>query len=105
VKEFVTLNLRDKDYTFRALDLDQLEELEPQFAAATAPPAPGRGISTESLRAVAEIATASLQARHAGITVGEVRKVLTIATVQMVMQAIRGISQVAASGEAGAGGQ
>jgi hypothetical protein len=108
VKEFVTLSLRDKDYTFRALDLDQLEELEPQFAAASAlsaGTAAGPEAQRASFQAVAEIATASLQYKHAGITVSEVRKLLTIATVSDVMLAIRGVSEVAAPGEGQAGGQ
>jgi hypothetical protein len=104
-KEFVTLTLREKDYTFRALDLDQLEELEPQFAAASAANGGGIPIPKEAFQAVAEIATASLQFKQPGLTVAEVRKLLTIGTVAEVMLAIRGVSQVVASGEVEAGGQ
>ena len=36
MKEFVTLTLGEKPWIFRALDLDQLEAMEPQFATINA---------------------------------------------------------------------
>jgi len=90
-KEFVIVTLREQPYTFRALDLDQLEALETQFnqlqeAAQT------EGVPKGAAQAVAEIATASLQAKHEGITVEQVRKLITIATMPLVMAAIKGIN-------------
>lgn len=102
MKEFVTLQMSEKDYTFRALDLDQIEELEPQFAEAMAATG-GFPLPKKAVQAVAEIACASLQFKHPGITVAEVRKLLTIGTMESVMYAIRGVSQLVPSGEGEAG--
>jgi hypothetical protein len=104
MKEFVTLQLCEKDYIFRALNLDQLEELEPQFAEAMAAAnATGFPLPKKAVHAVAEIACASLQFKHPGITVAEVRKLLTISTMEPVMYAVRGVSQLVPSGEGEAG--
>ena len=108
-KEFVTLTLREKDYTFRALDLDQFEALEPQFAAVTAAAVAAGPMDKGALQAAAEIATESLKFKNSEITVDEVRKLITIATVSDVLAAVRGVSMIepagagAKSGEAPAG--
>lgn len=106
LKEYVSLTLRDQSYTFRALDLDQFEELEGQFAIVTAASQASGGLPKEAMQAAAEIATASLQDKHPGISVDQVRKLITLATVADVMAAVRGVSQIEpASGEVTAGNQ
>ena len=112
-KEFVTLNLADKPYTFRALDLDQLETLEPSFAAVAAIDGlPGTAMPKAAVQAVAEIAAASLLFKHADMTAASARKlIITLGTIGAVMAAVRGVSQLdapaaaagAAPGEALAG--
>ena len=111
-KEFVTLNLADKPYTFRALDLDQLETLEPSFAAVAAIDGlPGTAMPKAAVQAVAEIAAASLLFKHADMTAASARKLITLGTIGAVMAAVRGVSQLdapaaaagAAPGEALAG--
>lgn len=105
VGEFITVRLAEKDWTFRALDLDQIEALEPQFelinqeaiAGQSGTPAPGLGLSPKFLAAVAEVATASLQHQHAGVSTGQVRKLLTLATLHQVMAAVRGVSSLQSS--------
>lgn len=101
-QEYVTLPLKGKDYIFRALDLDQLEELEPQFMVLLEQGEAGTVPTKDVVQAVAKIATASLQDQHAGITVEQVRKLLTIGTLEQVVFAIRGVSQIKPA-EAGTG--
>jgi|GEM_PF-1409594 len=104
MKEFVTIALSEKDWTFRALDLDQIEALEEQFIAVS-----GLGASTvtmpkEGVLAVAEIACESLKFKHPDMTVAQCRKLITIGTVQLVMDAVRGVSALEPiPGEARAG--
>lgn len=93
MKEFVTLTLGEAEWTFRALDIDQLEQLEPQFeligeltvAVGAVPPRAG-------LNAVAEITCESLKFKHPDITVDRCRKLLTLGTMGAVIEAIRGVS-------------
>ena len=103
MKEFVTLTLNKKPYTFRALDLDQIEQLEPQFVAAAAlATVDGASLPKEAMHAVAEIACASLQCEHAGISVEQCRKLITLATLAPVIEAVRGISGLdAPAGDSG----
>ncbi len=105
-KEFITLTLNEQGYTFRALDLDQVEALEADFAIVTAAAASADSLPKEALHATARIAQASLQAKHAGISVDQVRKLLTLATVSPVLSAVRGVSDIepaSATGEVVAG--
>jgi len=102
-KEFVTVTLNEQPHTFRALDLDQLEQLEPQFAIVTAAAQQGGALPKEAIRATAEIAAASLQAKHPGLSVAQVRKLITVATVSVVMEAVRGVSQIEPAKEGGSG--
>lgn len=100
MKEFVEITLGESPYTFRALDLDQLEQLEPQFlAAASASNSTLAAMPKEALQAVAEIAAASLKHKHPDITVAACRKLITLATITTVMDAVRGVSGIAAPGE------
>ena len=104
MKEFVTLELGEKPWTFRALDLDQLEQLEPQFAAAAAlAGVDGTSLPKEGVQAVAEIACASLQAKHPEITVAMCRKLITLGTLAAVYQAVSGVSGLDAAPAGGLG--
>lgn len=99
MKEFVTLTLREQQWTFRALDLDQIERLEPQFIAVGAlSTAPGT-LPKEGLAAVAEIACESLRYKHPEITVAVCRGLLTLGTLQTVIEAVRGVSALEPVGE------
>jgi hypothetical protein len=100
-KEFVTLVLGEKPFTFRALDLDQIEALEDQFAVVTSVSTATIGLPKEALQAVAEIASASLQAKHPELDVPAVRKLITLGTVQAVIEAVRGVSQLQEAGPSG----
>lgn len=102
-KEFITMTLREKDYTFRALDLDQFEALEQQFGTVTAAANTGGAMPKEALQATAEIAHTSLQYRHPEITVADVRKLITLGTVGAVLSAVRGVSQIEPGGAIGTG--
>ena len=105
-REFITLNLSEKDWTFRALDLDQLEELEPHFAAVAALDGQSAtAMPKAAVQAVAEIAAASLKHKHPDISPQAARKLITLGTIGLVMEAVRGVSQLDASGEAPAGHQ
>lgn len=92
-REFVTLSLGEKDWVFRALDLDQIEQLEPEFADVTMLAVSEAGsLPKAGLRAVAAIAQASLAYKHPEMTVEQCRKLITLGTMQTVLEAIRGIS-------------
>jgi hypothetical protein len=93
-KEFVTLQLREKDWTFRALDLDQIEELEPKFVEVATLAGAGATLPKAGMQAVAEIAHASLSFKHPDLSVAECRKLITLGTVQAVIEAVRGVSQL-----------
>lgn len=101
MSEFVKLNLAEKDWVFRALDLDQLEALEPQFEALAGVDRTNGMPSREMLSAVAEIAAESLRFKHPEITAQQCRKLVTVGTMQRVMDAIKGVSALEpAPGEA-----
>jgi hypothetical protein len=100
-KEFVTLVLGDKPFTFRALDLDQIEELENQFAVVTAVDPNSIGLPKDALQAVAQIAAASMKAKHPDLDVPAVRKLITLGTMQAVIEAVRGVSQLQEAGPSG----
>ena len=92
-KEFVTLTLDEQPWTFRALDLDQMEQLESQFAEAAAlSVASITAVPKAGLQAIAEIACESLKHKHPGISVAQVRKLITVGTINQVIEAVRGIS-------------
>ena len=93
-KEFVTLALREKDWTFRALDLDQIEELEPQFGVIGSVVMTGPVPPKEFVQAVVDVTCASLKFKHPEVTAAECRKLITIATVQAILDAIRGVSSL-----------
>lgn len=95
MSEFVTLTLREKQWTFRALDLDQIERLEPQFGVVSSAVIVGFSMPKEFLRAVAEIAAESLKYKHTDITPEQCRGLLTIGTIDQVIDAIKGVSQLA----------
>mgnify|MGYP001346892901 CR=1 FL=1 len=104
--EFVTLTLGDEPWTFRALDFDQLEELEPEFAAVNSAVAARSLMSKETRDALAVIAAASLKHRHPDITPERCRKLITLGTWPDVISAVAGVSGLeptGASGEAPAG--
>lgn len=103
VGEYAKLSLGGKVYTFRALDLDQIEELEPQFVAVTAGVGSDDMIPKVMMQAVAEIAAASLKAKHPDVDVAACRKLITLGTMGVVMEAVRGVSQLVPVGEAPAG--
>ena len=104
MKEFVTVQLSEKDWTFRALDLDQIESLEDQFIAVSGLGASAVTMPKEGVQAVAEIACESLKFKHPDITVAQCRKVITLGTVPLVMDAVRGVSALEpVPGEARAG--
>ncbi|MEO8804640.1 MAG: hypothetical protein ABI433_01045 [Burkholderiaceae bacterium] len=109
MKEFITLQLSEKDYTFRALDLDQLEQLEPQFEIINQSQGSNGLMSKEVRTAMADITCASLQYKHHDITVEACRKLITMGTFRRIMEAIAGISELvpegAAPGNAQAGPQ
>ena len=89
MKEFVTLTLGEEEWTFRALDIDQIELLEPQFALVDALAA---GMSKQGAHAVAEIACESLKYKHPQVTVALCRKLITVGTLSGVIQAVSGVS-------------
>lgn len=93
-REFVTLTLGEKSMTFRALDLDQIEMLEPQFLAVAQMDATSAAVPREGLAAVAEIACESLKFKNPDITVAECRKLITLGTMQAVIEAVRGVSEL-----------
>jgi hypothetical protein len=93
MKEFVTLTLGEQQFIFRALDLDQVEELEGQFEIAAGAAVGGHG-TAQAMAAVAEIACASLKFKQPDITVARCRKLVTLATVETVMNAIRGFNEL-----------
>lgn len=102
--EFVKLTLAEKDWTFRALDLDQIEALEPQFniigGTVMAGPIPPK----EFVQAVIDITCASLRYKHPEITPAQCRGLVTLGTIQAVIEAIRGVSSLEpVPGEAQAG--
>ena len=101
-REFVTLALCGAPWTFRALDLDQMEQLEPQFAEAAA--LSGASVTSmpkAGLQAIAVIACESLRHEHADITVSQCRKLITLGTINQVIEAVRGVSSLEqADGEA-----
>lgn len=103
-QEFVTLTLGDSPVTFRALDLDQLEALEPQLNLLTSKAgdmaAGSLSAAKDALQATAEIAAASAQAKHPDMTVERMRKLLTLGTLEAVIYAIRGVSGIQPAGEA-----
>lgn len=94
MSEFIKLTLADQDWTFRALDLDQIEQLEPQFAVVSSAIVVGFSMPKEFLSAVAEIAAESLKFRHPDITPERCRKLITVGTVEHVIHAIRGVSML-----------
>lgn len=94
MKEFVTVAMGEKDWTFRALDLDQIETLEQQFITVGNLSAASNSIPKEGLQAVAEIACESLKFKHPEITVAQCRKLITMGTVQKVIEAVRGVSSL-----------
>lgn len=103
-QEFVTLTLGDSPVIFRALDLDQLEQLEPQLNLLTSKAAELAGGSLsaakDALQATAEIAAASALAKQSDMTVERMRKLLTLGTLEAVIYAIRGVSGIQPAGEA-----
>lgn len=104
MKEFVTLNLREQDWTFRALDLDQMELLEPQFITVGAANVVGFSAPKDFLQAVATIASESLRFKHPDITPAQARTIITLGTMAQVIDAIRGVSGLElVPGEAPAG--
>jgi hypothetical protein len=105
-KEFTPLTLNEKPYTFRALNLDQLEELEPEFELLQAESVKAGGLTKEARAAAVKIVLASLSAKHPVLTVEDVRKLLTVGTLEAALLAVRGVSQIepsSSSGEAVAG--
>lgn len=104
--EFVTLTLNGQPWTFRALDFDQLEELEAEFATVNTAVA-GAGLMSKPTReALVTIATASLKHKHPDITPERCRKLITLGTWPDVISAVAGVSGLeptGASGEAPAG--
>lgn len=91
--EFVTLELAGEQLTFRALDFDQLEALEAEFAKVNGARSNSEGLMDRALReAVVTIATESLRHRHADITPDRVRKLITLATWPAVLSAVAGVS-------------
>lgn len=92
MKEFVTLELGEKPWTFRALDLDQIEQLEPQFLLFASMANVTTTLPKEGVAAVAEIACESLKYKHSEITVAQCRKLITLGTLGSVIEAVRGIS-------------
>lgn len=104
--EFVKLSLGEQVWVFRALDLDQIEALEPQFMVVSAM-SQDNAIPKEGLAAIAEIAAESLRFKHPDITVATCRKLITLGTMAAVIEAVRGVSgllpQGGAPGEATAG--
>ena len=96
MSEFVKITLGEQPWTFRALDLDQIEALEPQLVLiASLGTATGEavvGIPKEGFAAVAEIACESLRHKHPEVTVAQCRKLLTLGTLQAVIEAVRGVS-------------
>ena len=94
MSEFVKLTLAEKDWTFRALDLDQIEELEPEFIAVASMDRSSVTVPKEGFAAVAKIACESLRFKHPEVTVADCRKLITIGTVGSVIEAVRGVSQL-----------
>lgn len=101
MSEFVTLTLAEQRWTFRALDLDQIELLEPRFIEAGQLASASGMMPKEGLAAVAEIMCESLRFKHPDITVALCRKLVTLGTIQTVIEAVRGVSALEpAEGEA-----
>ena len=88
----MALDLGEKSWTFRALDLDQIEQLEPQFLLFASLAGATSMLPKEGLAAVAEIACESLRFKHPEITVAQCRKLITLGTLQSVVEAVRGVS-------------
>lgn len=104
-REFVTLELGTESWTFRALDLEQLEELEEDFVRVSVGlSSPDGRIPKEALQGVANIAMASLKFKHPSIAREQVRKLVTLGTLSAVMEAVRGVSGLDQPGEPPAGG-
>lgn len=104
MKEFITLTLGEKPWTFRALDLDQLEAAEPLFATINASVGTNGLMTKEVRNAVAELTCMSLQAKHPGTAVDDCRKLVTMGNFEAVIQAIAGISAIATA-EPGSGNE
>lgn len=98
MKEFVILPLAEKDYTFRALDLDQLEELEPEFETINDSQGTNGLMNKDVRAAMAAIARASLSHKHPEITIADCRKLITMGTFRSIMEAIAGISELQSAG-------
>ena len=91
MNDFIKLALKGQEFTFTALDFEQLQALEQPFEALKG--LDGGGMPTAPQReAIVEICTASLQFKHPGVTKEAVAKLLTLANIGPALQAVAGIS-------------
>lgn len=91
MKDFVKLDLKGQEFTFTALDFEQLQTLEGDFAALS----DLGGMPTAAQRtAIVAICTASLQFKHPGVSPEAVAKLLTLANIGGALQAVAGVSSL-----------
>jgi hypothetical protein len=89
MKDFVKVTLKGQDFTFTALDFEQLQALEGDFEVLK----DLNGMPDAKQRAsIVTICTASLQGKHPGVTPDAIAKLLTLANINAALQAVAGIS-------------
>ena len=85
MREFIKLTLAEQDYTFRALDLDQIEAMEPHFETINQSKGTNGLMDKEVRAAMAELVCASLKFKHPDITPERARTLVTMGTFKQVL--------------------
>jgi hypothetical protein len=100
LNETVKLTLKGAEYTFTALDFEQLQQVEKDFEA-IADLRQNALPSREQRDAIVHVVRTALSAAHPELTDADVAKLVTLATIGPCMAAVAGVSGLEkASGEA-----
>jgi hypothetical protein len=99
MNDFIKLTLKGQEFTFTALDFEQIQALEGDFEKLKG--LTGSMPDATQRASIVAICTASLQFKHPGITADAVAKLLTLANIGAALQAVAGVSALVAGSDAG----
>ena len=90
--DFIKVTLKGEDFTFTALDFEQLQTLESDFEVLKTLGTDGSMPNAEQRKSIIAICTASASTKHPSMTVEQMARLLTLGNIAGALKAVAGVT-------------
>ena len=99
--DFIKISLKGEEFTFTALDFEQLQTLEGDFEALKGLGVDGGMPTAEQRKSIVAICTASALLKHPNMTPELMAKLLTLGNIAGALKAVAGVAGLEAGDASG----